>query len=260
VASIPTTVVITGASSGIGKALALRFARDGAVLGLLGRSTDRLEAVAEECRRSGAVVSTATIDVRARSEMQAWLCSFDASTPVDILIANAGVMAGRPTDAELEPSTASHALMETNVLGVLNSVQPILPRMMGRGRGQIGIVSSIAAFIPLPDAPSYSASKSAVLNYGLALRSALRRSGVGVSVICPGYVETPMMEQESGPKPFALTAQSAADLIVLGLRKNRSMIVFPFWFALITRLGGLLPDSVRRWTTEPFRFTVDERK
>jgi short-subunit dehydrogenase len=260
VASIPTTVVITGASSGIGRALALRFARDGAILGLLGRSSDRLDTVAEECRRCGAVVSTATIDVRARSEMQAWLCSFDACTPIDILIANAGVMAGRPADADIEPSEASHALMETNVLGVLNSVQPILPRMMDRGSGQIGIVSSIAAFIPLPDAPSYSASKSAILNYGLGLRSALRRSGVGVSVICPGYVETPMMEQESGPKPFTLSAQAAADLIVVGLRKNRSMIVFPFWFAFITRLGGLLPDSVRRWTTEPFRFTVAERK
>jgi len=132
--------------------------------------------------------------------------------------------------------------------------------MMARGRGQIGIVSSIAAFIPLPDAPSYSASKSAILTYGLALRSALRRSGVGVSVICPGYVETPMMDQESGPKPYAMSAQSAAVIIVRGLAQNRSIIAFPFWFALITRLGGLLPDRVRRWTTEPFRFTVDERK
>jgi short-subunit dehydrogenase len=260
VASIPTTVVITGASSGIGKALALHFAREGAILGLLGRSGDRLSAVAEECRQLGAIVSTATIDVRARSEMEAWLHKFDASTPIDILVANAGVMAGRPADADLESPTASYALMETNVLGVLNSVQPILPRMMDRGKGQIGIVSSIAAFIPLADAPSYSASKAAILTYGLGLRSALRRSGLGVSVICPGYVETPMMEQESGPKPFAMSTQSAADLIVHGLRKNRAIIAFPFWFALITRLGGVLPDSLRRWTAEPFRFTVDERK
>jgi NADP-dependent 3-hydroxy acid dehydrogenase YdfG len=173
VTRISCTVVITGASSGIGKALALRYARDrAAVLGLLARSSSRLQAVAQECRRLGATVETATLDVRARSEMEQWLQNFDTNTPIDILIANAGVMAGRHADADIEPSSASYALMETNVLGVLNSIQPVLPRMMARRRGQIGIMSSIAAFIPLPDAPSYCASKSALLTYGLALRSA----------------------------------------------------------------------------------------
>ena len=258
--SISPTVVITGASSGLGKALALRYARDGTVLGLLGRSSDRLDAVAVECRRLGASVFTAAIDVRNRTDMEAWLRNFDADTAIDILIANAGIMAGRPANAVIESSSASYDLMETNVLGVLNSVQPVLPNMMTRGRGQIGIVSSIAGFIPLPDAPTYCASKSAILTYGLALRGALRQSGIGVSVICPGYVATPMMEQESGRKPFAMSARSAADLIIRGLEQNRSIIAFPFWFALVTRLGGLLPDSVWRWTTEPFRFTVDDRK
>jgi short-subunit dehydrogenase len=260
VTSISPTVVITGASSGLGKALALRYARDGTVLGLLGRSSDRLDAVAVECRRLGASVFTAAIDVRNRTDMEAWLRNFDADTAIDILIANAGIMAGRPANAVIESSSASYDLMETNVLGVLNSVQPVLPNMMTRGRGQIGIVSSIAGFIPLPDAPTYCASKSAILAYGLALRGALRQSGIGVSVICPGYVATPMMEQESGPKPFAMSARSAADLIIRGMEQNRSIIAFPFWFALVTRIGGLLPDSVRRWTTEPFRFTVDDRK
>ena len=258
-APIPTTVVITGASSGIGRALALRYAREGIVLGLLGRNAKRLNIVTDECRQRGATVSNETIDVCARSDMENWLRSFQASTPVDILIANAGLMAGRLANADLESAAASYAVIETNVLGVLNSVQPVLPQMMLRGKGQIGIVSSIAAFIPLPDAPSYSASKSAILNYGLALRAALRQSGIGVSVICPGYVATPMMEQELGPKPAAMSVQSAANIIVHGLQKNRPIIAFPFWFSLITRLGGLLPDSVRRWTVEPFRFSVGER-
>jgi short-subunit dehydrogenase len=259
VTSISPTVVITGASSGLGKALALHYARHGAVLGLLGRSIDRLDTVAEECRRLGASVTTTAIDVRARADMEAWLRNFDADTPIDILIANAGIMAGRSADAVIEQASASYTLMETNVLGVLNSVQPILPSMMARRRGQIGIVSSIAGFIPLPDAPTYCASKSAVLTYGLALRSALRQTGIGVSVICPGYVATPMIEQESGPKPFVMSAESAAALIVRGLQHNRAVVAFPFLFALMTRLGGLLPDSVRRWTSEPFRFTVCER-
>ncbi len=128
---------------------------------------------------------------------------------------------------------------------------------MARQRGQIGIVSSIAAFVPLTDAPSYCGSKSAILNYGLALRSALRRSGIGVSVICPGYVVTPMMQQESGRKPFAIPPEAAADVIVRGLQCNRAIIAFPFLFALAARLGALLPDAVRRWTIP--RFTVGER-
>jgi short-subunit dehydrogenase len=257
VTPVSRTVVITGASSGIGKALALRYARDRAVLGLLGRSSARLQEVALECRRLGATVQTATLDTRDRSEVEQWLQNFDSGTPIDVLIANAGIMAGRPADADIESSPASYALMQTNVLGVLNSIQPVLPRMMARRRGQIGIMSSIAAFIPLPDAPSYCASKSAVLTYGLALRAALRQSRIGVSVICPGYVMTPMTQQESGRKPFVIAPESAADAIVRGLQRNRSIIAFPFLFALLTRLGGLLPNSVQRWTVP--RFTVSER-
>src|SRR6516162_631145 len=99
--------------------------------------------------------------------------------------------------------------------------------------------------------------QSAVLTYGLALRSALRPSGVGVSVICPGYVVTPMVQQESGRKPFAIPPESAADVIVRGLQRNRSIIAFPFLFALVTRFSGLLPDGMRRWMMP--RFTVGER-
>jgi short-subunit dehydrogenase len=253
-------VVITGASSGIGRALALAYAGDGVILGLLGRNISRLDEVAGECRRRGATVHTAALEVRERVAMAQWLQDFDVRTPIDLLVANAGVMAGRQADAAIESSDAGYAVMETNVLGTLNAIQPVLPRMVARRRGQIAIVSSIAAFIPLPDAPSYSAGKAALLNYGLALRAAVRQSGVSISVICPGYVETPMMEQESGPKPFAMRAEAAAGLIVRGLQRNRAVIAFPFLFALITRIGGLLPDRVRQWTMKSFRFTVSDRK
>lgn len=256
-APISRTVVITGASSGIGKALALRYAGDKATLGLIGRSGDRLTKVAQACRLLGATVQIGALDVRSRTEMQRWLQDFDSNAAVDILIANAGVMTGRTWDGDVEPSSASYELMETNVLGVLNAVQPMIRPMMARGYGQIGIVSSLAAFVPLADAPSYCGSKSAVLNYGLALRGALRRWGIGVSVICPGYVETPMMAQETGPKPFALRAERAAAIITYGLQRNRPIIAFPRLFALVTRLGGLLPDGVQRWMAP--RFTVGPR-
>jgi short-subunit dehydrogenase len=253
---MPRTIVITGASSGIGESLALSYARDGSCLGLLGRDIGRLDRTAERCRSAGAAVSTAAIDVRAHGDMEAWLQSFDDKTPIDLLIANAGVMAGSAAPDELESAETARALVETNVLGVMNTLQPILPRMIARRRGQIAIVSSIAAFLPVPDAPSYGASKSAVLSYGLALRSLLRPQGIGVSVICPGYVDTPMIRQEEGSKPSIIPPEKAAEIIRRGLMRDRAVIAFPPMFALITRIGGLLPDRLRRWTNAPFRFTV----
>jgi short-subunit dehydrogenase len=257
---MPKTIVITGASSGIGAALALRYARDGTCLGLLGRSEARLGRIAADCRRLGAEVELGAIDVRARAEMFTWLEQFDTVHPVDLLFANAGMIAGRPADGPMEAAEASHALVETNVLGTLNTIHPLLPRMMARRAGQIAIVSSIAGFIPLPDAPSYGASKAATLSYGLALRALLDEHGIRVSVICPGYVRTPMMDQESGPKPGAIEPAAAAELIVRGLARNKPVITFPFMFSLMTRIGGMLPDRLRRRTQQPYRFTVAERR
>jgi short-subunit dehydrogenase len=257
---MPHTIVITGASSGIGEALALRYAQAGAQLGLIGRNRTRLERVAEQCRLRGAKAEIGVVDVRARAEISAWLDAFDDEHPVNLLFANAGVMAGRPTNGLLEPPDVAHALLETNILGTLNAVQPLLPRMVARGAGQIAIISSIAAFIPLPDAPSYGASKAATLSYGLALRGLLAPQGVKVSVICPGYVRTPMMAQESGPKPGAIEPAAAARLIARGLERDNPVITFPFLFSLMTRIGGLLPDRLRRRTQEPYRFTVAERQ
>jgi short-subunit dehydrogenase len=253
------TVVITGASSGIGRALALRYAREGARLGMLGRDRGRLDQVAAECRKLGADARIGAVDVRARAEMRAWLEDFDAASPVDVLIANAGIMAGSPSEGEVELAEASQAVIETNVIGVLNSIHPLLPRMMSRGRGQIGIVSSLAGFIPLADSPSYCASKAAMLSYGLALRAAVEGKGVRVSVICPGYVATPMMAQETGWKPFEMTAETAADRALRGLEANRAVIAFPAILAAMSWIGGILPDRVRRLTARPFSFTVADR-
>lgn len=250
------TVLITGASSGIGKALALHYARQGSRLALIGRDAVRLETTAEECRRLGANPQCGLIDVRRRAAMAEWIGALDYATPVDLVFANAGLMAGTPADGHIEPADAGHGVIETNVLGVLNTVQPLLHAMMVRGRGQIAIVSSIAAFIPLPDSPSYCASKSAVLSYGLSLRAALAPHGVGVSVICPGYITTPMMMRESGPKPFVMPPERAVARIVAGLARNKPVIAFPFFFALATRLHGLMPDRLRRYILRGTRFTV----
>jgi short-subunit dehydrogenase len=250
------TIVITGASSGIGKALALHYAGEGGTLALMGRDEGRLQAVAEQCRGRGATVQSGLIDVRDRAAMFRWLDELDRASPVDLVVANAGMMAGTPPGGEIEPAEAGYAAIETNLLGVLNTIQPLLAPMMARRAGQIAIVGSLAGFLPLPDSPSYSASKSAALSYGLSLRALLAPYGIGVSVVCPGYVTTPMMLRETGRKPFVMAPERAAEAVVIGLRRNRPVIAFPFLFALATRLHGVLPDRLRRRLLAATRFTV----
>lgn len=250
----PKTIVVTGASSGIGKALALHYAKQGASLGLIGRNQERLEAVAARCRAEGAKeVKTGVIDVRARAELITWIAAFDRISPVDLLFANAGVTGGTTATGAFEPNELSLLLVETNVLGVFNSVHAILPAMIERGRGQIALIGSLAGFLPLADSPSYCASKSAVMAYGLALGDALRPRGIKISVICPGFVETPMANSVASSKPFQISADDAAKRIARGLERGRPVIAFPFALALAARLGQFLPARVRRWLSPPFR-------
>ena len=254
------TVVITGASSGIGAALALRYAHGGARLGLLGRNRQRLDAVAEKCRSLGAEAHTAAIDVGDRVALAEWLEDFDRTTPVDIVIANAGVLAGLAEGEPIESAEMSHLVFETNMMGVLNTLHPLLPRMLARKRGTVAVASSVGAFVPFPQMPSYSASKAAVLTYGLALRAALRPHGIGVSVICAGYIDTPMTEQVVGPKPLLMSAERAAAVIDRGLKRNRAVIAFPRSFAFVMWLDGILPDWARRLTAPLIGFSISPRR
>ena len=248
------TVVITGASSGLGEALAVHYANEGSVLGLIGRDRERLERVAERCRARGAETAVAAIDVRERAAMAAWLADFDRSRAVDLLIANAGVVTAAGRGALIEEAEASRGVVETNFLGTLNAVHPLLPLMLARGHGQIAIVSSIAALFAVPDAPSYSASKAALLTYGLALRSSLHPAGVRVNVACPGYIATPMMAGMRGLQPMQLSAETAARRMVNGLERDRAVIAYPVVLAAMARLGARLPDPLRRPISNLFRF------
>jgi short-subunit dehydrogenase len=254
--AMANSVVITGASSGIGEALALHFAQSGNFLGLTGRDRGRLEAAAARCRARGAEVTTACLDVGDREAMRNWLVCYDSLHPVDLLFANAGITGGVRPDEMLEDGSESYRLFGTNALGVLNTIHPLLPRMVARKRGQIAIMSSLAGLTPLPDAPSYAASKAAVLNYGLSLRTAVHTSGVKVNVICPGHVRTPMTAREVGWKPFEMPVERAVELIVHGLACDKAVIAFPFVMVWLTRIGAVLPESIRRVTEKAFRYKV----
>jgi short-subunit dehydrogenase len=250
----PGTVVITGASSGIGAALATSYARAGAVLGLIGRDKTRLDEVAARCRATGCEVRTALIDVTDRKALADWLLAFDVATPIDLLIANAGIVTGIPPGQQFEDADAASRLMQINVLGTLNTVHPVLPLMLARGRGQIAIMSSVSAFSPLSDAGAYSASKAALLAYGVALRDSVRGAGVRINVLCPGFITSPMTAQIKGWKPLEMTLDTAARRIVRGLARDRGVIAFPWPLVLAARLSRLLPDRLRPLMMRPFRF------
>src|SRR5690242_17481603 len=168
------SIVITGASSGIGEALALDYAAPGTALALSGRDAERLQGVAERCRAKGAVVDAGQIDVSDREAMAAWLTRFDDAHPVDLLVANAGVSID--TDkSSLDEFSRIRKTFAINVDGVFNTVEPLVGRLMERRQGQIGIVSSLAGFFGLPVAASYNGSKAAVRVWGESIRFVLRK-------------------------------------------------------------------------------------
>jgi len=187
-------VLITGASSGIGAALAQACARPGAVLHLSGRDEGRLASVAEACRARGATALARTIDVRDAGVMAAWI---EGAGRLDAVIANAGISSGADEDWLAAPDRI-RAIVETNITGVLNTALPALRVMTAQTpgadgwRGRIGVVASIAAFVPAPGAAAYCASKAAADTWTVATARSARARGIALSSVCPGFVGSAM--------------------------------------------------------------------
>jgi short-subunit dehydrogenase len=250
---LPNVIAITGASSGIGAALARRYAAADRTLALLGRDVGRLETVARDCRRKGATIECGVVDVRDAAAIFQWLLRFDAAHPIDLLIANAGILAGSLEPGTIESLELSSAQIATNFIGALNTAVPVLSPMLQRGRGQIAFVASLAAFAAHPEWPGYCASKAALLVYGLSLRERLRGSGISVSVVCPGWVTAPINDPYEMWRPFEMSPEAAAKQIIRGLERERAVIAFPRCLALSARLLPLLPQSFIRLANAPFR-------
>ena len=238
-----SSIVITGASSGIGEALALDYAASGVALALTGRDAQRLEAVAVACRAKGATVVAAPIDVVDRDALATWLIAFDDAHPVDLILANAGISIDKD-NSSLDDFAVIRKTLDVNVGGVLNTVEPLLPRLVARKNGQIAIVSSLASFIGLPYSASYNASKAAVRVWGESIRYVLKKDGIGVSVICPGFVSSRITANAPFPMPFLMSSAKASAIIRAGLARNKARIAFPIGTKAAVWLGGFLPGGL----------------
>jgi len=239
-----SSIVLTGASSGIGEALALDYAAPGVALALTGRDPERLGTVVAACRAKGATVVAETIDVTDRERFLPWLTAFDEAHPVDLVLANAGISIDKD-NSSLDDFSIIRKTLDVNINGVLNTVEPLIHPMMTRKRGQIGIVSSLAGFIGLPYSASYNASKAAVRVWGESIRYVLKKDGIGVSVICPGFVVSRITAEAPFPMPFMMTASRASSIIRRGLAANKPRIAFPIGTKAGVWLGSVLPGS---WT------------
>lgn len=234
-------ILITGASSGIGAALARFYAAPDVCLFLTGRSLERLFAMEKDCVDKGATVFKKIIDVTDRVLMRAWIEELDSKHPIDLVIANAGISGGTGS-AQQESIEQLDELFTVNVGGVFNTIDPVIMLMKERGFGQIGLMSSLASFRGFPGAPGYCASKAAVRIYGEGLRGSLEGSGIGVSVICPGFVRTPMTDVNDYKMPFLMSADTAARIIGRGLACNKGRIAFPVPTYFLSWLLSVLPD------------------
>ncbi len=237
-----TSIVITGASSGIGEALALDYAAPGVALALTGRDASRLQAVAAACRTKGATVEAGQIDVADRAALADWLVKVDDVHPVDLVIANAGISIDKD-NSSLDDFSLVRKTLDVNFGGVLNTVEPLVGRMMARKHGQIAVVSSLAGYIGLPYSASYNASKAAVRVWGESIRYVLKKSGVGVSVICPGFVVSRMTAEAPFRMPFLMTSERASKIIRDGLARNKARIAFPLPTKAAVWFGMLLPGG-----------------
>lgn len=262
-----STVLISGASSGVGEAIAYECVRRGAKrLFLGGRNAERLSAVAEKCRGISAAVTVHTdiVEVTDETATRAWVENSNAVAPLDLVFANAGVATGVESEANIRTTFA------TNVGGVLNVSLPAIAAFRKNKESSnhncslfpvpcsLVLTASIAGYAPLPTCPSYSATKSCVKTWGLAMRGMLKKEGINVSVLCPGFIRSRMTDVNTCPMPFFMEADKAARIILDRVERNVGLIAFPWpmrfsvWMlsclpARLTEfIASLLPAKIKR--------------
>lgn len=236
-------VLITGASSGIGEALAVELGRRGAAVGLLARREEKLHEVAAKVEAAGGRALAVAVDVRDAVEVKAAAAKVSEHFGrIDVLIANAGM--GETTLAREFDIEVVTQILSVNFLGAMNCVAAVLPEMLARGGGQIVGISSLAAYRGMPGSGAYCASKAALSTFFESLRTELRPGNIYVTTIHPGFIDTPMTRGRKQPMPFLMEPDRAARMMLRAIEARRRTYAFPWQLATIARIGKWLPDAL----------------
>jgi len=232
--------MITGASSGIGRGLAVELSARGAKVGLVARRSDVLDEVVKEVQSKGGEAAALPADVRSAESIRAAADVLrEKLGPIDVLIANAGIGPTRDA-ARFDPKEVAE-VMNINVVGASNSVAAVLPEMLAAGRGQLVVMSSLAAYRGLPKSAAYCASKAAVSSFFESLRLDLEPKGIDVSIIHPGFIKTPLTAGRHAQLPYLQELDEAVKKIVGAIEKRRKTYSFPWQLATIVRAGMIMP-------------------
>lgn len=253
-------ILITGASRGLGAALARRFAAPGVSLRLVARDAAALAATAAACAAQGALAETAALDVRDAAPLAAQLLAWDDAAPFDLVIANAGVTGGTPDGGGLEGWASADRVLGVNLLGAVNTVVPLLPRLVARRAGRLAFIASVAAFRGLPDSPAYCASKAGLWAYGESLRARLAPEGVGVTVCAPGFFTSDMSRKFRGRHPFELSVEAMAERLARAIEAGRGRAIVPRRMGWPLRLLELMPAQWADAAIRRFRFTIADQR
>ncbi len=231
---------VTGASSGIGRDLALALCRDGWNVAVTARSVDDLEALAAEAAPLPGAIHPFAGDVTDRAVMVGVVETIERDAgPIALAVLNAGIYL--PTEVPELDADVFERSFAVNVMGTVYGLEPLIPRMIARARGHIAIVSSVTGYGGLPTSAAYGATKAALINLAEAMKIELDRHKVRVSVINPGFVETPAQDDNDFPKPFMISSEEAAQRIVKGLKGQAFEITFPKVFTFQLKFLKWLP-------------------
>jgi short-subunit dehydrogenase len=239
-------VFITGASSGIGRALSVELGRRGAALGLLARTGETLHEIVKDVEAAGGRALALPADVRDAEAVRSAADEVrEKFGRIDVLVANAGIV---PTThvMDLRPGDVSD-VMSVNVVGAVNSVTAVLPEMIECGMGQLVAISSLAAYRGLPKSGAYCASKAALSAFFESVRLDLHGTGVDVTIIHPGFIKTRVTERRKAKMPFLMELDDAIRKIIAAIETRKKSCAFPWQLATIVRAGMLMPIPLYDW-------------